>query len=153
MLFSRKLFSTFIAAPLAMTAVSLLAADAPSPKAKSAVAIAKVIEAKKVGIITNLEFDNGEWEVEVYDAGKETKFYLNSETAEIRHQKSEPESSTDLPPKDAKALSDILGGLEGKAPGVISEAEFDHGQWEVEFRQGSMKTSMNVDAKTGTPKG
>jgi uncharacterized membrane protein YkoI len=54
-----------------------------------------------------------------------------------------------MPPKDSKPLSEILKMVEGQKAGVIFEAEFDHGLWEVEVYKNNTEITFYLDPKSG----
>lgn len=56
---------------------------------------------------------------------------------------------SEAPPKDGMLLSEIVKSVVAMKIGVITEAEFDHGLWEVEAQQGDRQTSLYLDPKTG----
>jgi len=54
-----------------------------------------------------------------------------------------------LPPRDAKPLSQIIRSVEDQQAGVITEAAFDDGFWEVEAHEGAKETTLYLDPTTG----
>ena len=48
-----------------------------------------------------------------------------------------------------KPLSEILRSLEDQRLGAITEADLDHGRWEVEVHKDGRKTTVYLDPKTG----
>ena len=48
-----------------------------------------------------------------------------------------------------KPLSEIIRSIEDQRLGVITEADLDHGRWEVEVHKDGRKTTLYVDPKTG----
>lgn len=55
----------------------------------------------------------------------------------------------DVPPADAKPLSEIVGGLESKGYKPVVEVDFDDGRWEVEAYKDRTRYELRVDARTG----
>ncbi len=53
--------------------------------------------------------------------------------------------ASDLPPMGSQPLSTILKSLEEKKSGVISEADFDHGLWEVKIRDAGIWQKIYID--------
>jgi uncharacterized membrane protein YkoI len=49
-----------------------------------------------------------------------------------------------------KPLSEIIRSIEDQRLGVITEADLDHGRWEVEVHKDARKTTLYLDPKTGT---
>jgi hypothetical protein len=58
--------------------------------------------------------------------------------------------SDELPPANAKPLSEIIKMVEDKGFKTITEVDFDDGVWKVEARQADGKeTTLRVDPLTG----
>jgi hypothetical protein len=55
----------------------------------------------------------------------------------------------DLPPSDARPLSEIVGGLESKGYNPVVEIDFDDGRWEVEAYRDRTRYELRVDPRTG----
>lgn len=53
-----------------------------------------------------------------------------------------------IPHKDSKPLSEIIKVAEAQNAGVITEAEFEIGMWEVEAHQGTTETTLYIDPDT-----
>jgi uncharacterized membrane protein YkoI len=49
-----------------------------------------------------------------------------------------------------KPLSEIIGSIEDQRLGSITEADLEHGRWEVEVHKDGRKTTLYLDPKTGT---
>ena len=61
--------------------------------------------------------------------------------------------ANDLPPMGSKPLSIILRSVEEQKLGVIREAEFDHGLWEVEVCDVGACQELYIDPMSGKEKG
>ena len=61
--------------------------------------------------------------------------------------------ANDLPPTGSKPLSVILKSVEEQKLGVIREAEFDHGLWEVEICNAGACQELYIDPMSGKEKG
>ncbi|HET6577276.1 MAG TPA: PepSY domain-containing protein [Gemmatimonadales bacterium] len=48
-----------------------------------------------------------------------------------------------------KPLSEIIKSIEDQQLGSITEADLDHGRWEVEVHKDGRKTTLYLDPKTG----
>jgi len=48
-----------------------------------------------------------------------------------------------------KPLSEIIRSIEDQQLGVVTEADLDHGRWEVEVHKDGKKTTLYLDPKTG----
>ncbi len=55
----------------------------------------------------------------------------------------------DVPPSDAKPLSEIVSGLEGKGYKPVVEIDFDDGRWEVEAYKDRTRYELRVDPRSG----
>lgn len=58
----------------------------------------------------------------------------------------------DLPPSGSKSLSEILKSVEQQKLGVISEAEFDDGLWEVKICDAGACQKLYIDPRSGMEK-
>ena len=56
----------------------------------------------------------------------------------------------ELPPAGSKPLSEIVKAVEGKKLGVIAQAEFDDGRWEVTVCEASACQKLYLDPAAGT---
>jgi uncharacterized membrane protein YkoI len=131
----------------AITAVQ--AGDAPPRESKPVSEIIKSVEGQNAGTITDVESDDGLWEVEVYKDGKASTLYLDPKTGQLNHRRDGTEVHEDRPPGDGKSLSEIAKFIEDQRAGVITGIEFDDGFWEVEIRKDGKKVKLNIDPKTG----
>jgi Peptidase propeptide and YPEB domain len=61
--------------------------------------------------------------------------------------------ANDLPPMGSKPLSIILRSVEEQKLGVIREAEFDHGLWEVDVCDAGACQELSIDPMSGKEKG
>ncbi len=61
--------------------------------------------------------------------------------------------ASELPPLDSKPLSVILKSVEEQKLGVIREAEFDHGLWEVKVCDSGPCQKLCIDPISGKEKG
>ena len=58
----------------------------------------------------------------------------------------------DLPPAGSKPLSEILKAVEQQKLGLISEAEFDDGLWEVKVCDAGACQKLHIDPRSGMEK-
>jgi hypothetical protein len=58
----------------------------------------------------------------------------------------------DSPPTGSKSLSDILKAVEDQKIGVVTEAEFDNGWWEVKVCKERECQKLYIDPKSGAEK-
>lgn len=128
---------------------TVLTAEAPPQDAKPLSEIIKAVEGQQMGVIFEIEFDDGLWEVEVYKGNKETTLYLDPKTGQERRRTQDDDRPDDLPPQNSKPLSEILKSVEGQSGAVVTDVEFDDGYWEVTVRKDGRKTELNLDPRTG----
>lgn len=122
--------------------------ELPPSNSKLLSAILKSIEAQNLGIVTNVEFDDAYWEVEIYKAGAETKLYVDAISGEIKRQDTD-DVDGELPPEKGKPLSAIVESLEKQNLGTITSIEFDEGVWDVEIRDDGAETELKIDPMSG----
>jgi uncharacterized membrane protein YkoI len=61
--------------------------ETPPSNAKPLSAIIKAVEDRNYGTITEVEFDDGKWEIEVHQAGgKEIEIYVDAVNGQISRQ-------------------------------------------------------------------
>ena len=111
--------------------------------------IIKNVEGRNVGVITDIEFDDGLWEVDVHQDTAETTLYLDPATGQAKRQERGRDVEDELPPRDGKPLSELIKSIEDQKAGVITDVEFDDGFWEVTVRKDGKKVKMDIDPKTG----
>lgn len=125
------------------------AGEVPPKDTKPLSEVVKAAEDTKAGVITQVEFDNGLWEVEVHNGNKEVTLYLDPKTCAEKRRQESTDVGESLPPKGSMPLSAIIKTVEDKKSGVISEVEFDRGDWEVTLRADGKKWKWYIDPKTG----
>ena len=88
-----RLHSSFAIAICALAASTLIARadwfrdETPPPNAKPLSTIIKTVEDRKYGTITEVEFDDGKWEIEVHQAGgKEKEIYVDAISGQITRE-------------------------------------------------------------------
>ncbi|HPD47445.1 MAG TPA: PepSY domain-containing protein [Anaerohalosphaeraceae bacterium] len=122
--------------------------DVPLPDAKPLSEIVKSLEDSGAGQIAELEFDDSMWEVLTYKDNRWTKLFVNPTTGDVSRREW-AEAEDDLPPTDAKPLSEILKSVEDQRMGVIRQVEYERGRWDVELRNGGQRVELHIDPKTG----
>lgn len=125
------------------------AGEVPPKDGKPLSELIKSVEDQKAGVITEVEFDDGLWEVEVHKGSTKTEFCLDPKSGKVIRQQNSTDRREALPPKDGKPLSAIVKSLEGQKVGVITEVEFDDGYWEVTVRRDGQKIKMDIDPMSG----
>lgn len=141
----RQIVSWLIGAALLLGAGALawMAAmrtlDLPPSDAHSLAGILHSVERKDVGAIKSVEYERdwwqltGAWEV---TACKQScfKLYIDPKTGEERRRKSD-EAEDELPPARTQGATAIARSFEQGKFGFITEMEFEHGAWQVKFRE------------------
>lgn len=138
---------------IALSVAAAARAELPPAGALPVSAIVKTTEARGLGTITSVEFDDGLWEVKVRDGAAGLVLYVDPMSGEEkRRRRFSPDD--EHPPHNAKPLSEILLSLERERFGIIFEVEFDDGYWEVEARsaKGEPKRKVKIHPVTGEPK-
>jgi hypothetical protein len=136
---------------LLLATVAAQARDLPPTDSKPLSAIILSVEAQNLGVITEVEFDDGLWEVTVRKGRVSLQLYLDPRSGTERRRRTDA-SDGPLPPRNAKPLSEIVRSLETQNLGVITDIEFDDGYWEVEFRKEGQKVKMDFHPRTGKPR-
>jgi len=97
-----------------------------------------------------VDFERGLWGVEVFKDGRKTRLYLDPKTGKLDRQRERPDSHEDVPPADAKPLSEIVKSVEARNLGQIHEVDYDDkGYWEVKVRGNGVKSELHIDAVSG----
>lgn len=134
---------------LLTTVLAVQAKDIPPKDGKPLSEIVKSVDDKKIGVMTEVEFDDGLWEVELHKGTAETKLYIDPKSGKVNRQRDSADVHEVLPPKDAKPLAEIIRSLEDQKVGTITKVEFDDGFWEVTVRKDGKKVKMDIDPKSG----
>ena len=130
-------------APLSMA----WAGDVPPAGGKPLSEILRSVEDQKLGAFSEVEFDDGLWEVKVCGASACQKLYLSPGSGDETRRRSA--DSEEIPPPNSKPLSTIVQAIEASGAGSITEVEFDDGVWEVDLRKDGRKTKLRIDPMTG----
>jgi hypothetical protein len=115
------------------------ALDVPPTDAQSLAAILQSIERKGVGAIQSAEYErdwwrlSGDWQV---TACKESclKLYIDAKTGEERQRKSE-DLDDEESPGNVQGAAALARSFEERKLGFITEMEFEHGAWQVKYRE------------------
>ena len=89
----RTIYPTLAIAVCALAASSLIARadwfrdETPPPNAKPLSTIIKTVEDRGYGTITEIEFEDGKWEIEVHQAGgKEIEVHVDAISGQINRE-------------------------------------------------------------------
>jgi len=126
-----------------------LANDIPPTDGQPLSKILYALESREGAVITEVEFDDGKWEIKILRMGSFEELYINPKTGATEKRETLRSSIRKLPPDNAKPLSAIVQAVENRGIGAITEIEFDDGVWEVEFRRDGKKVEMDIDPITG----
>lgn len=145
---SNSIFTILSALGLLLAPLSGAGADElPPPGSKPLSAILKSVEDRRVGSISEVEFDDGLWEVRVCDAQACQELYLDPQTGEERRRTKQ--DSDELPPANSMAISAIIQSVEARGLGAVTEVDFDEGSWKVELRKDGQEIKLYIDPMTG----
>jgi len=135
-----------------MAFVPSQAGDVPAKDAKPLAEIVKTLEDRQLGMITEMEFDDGKWEGKVCKAPDTClSLQLDARTGEETKRKTE-KSKEDTPPAETAALSGILESMASKGLGTPIDVEWEsEGYWEVEVLADGQKKKkkLKIDPVTG----
>lgn len=125
----------------------------PPEGSKPVSEIVQSVEKLNLGVITEVEFEDGYWEVEIQKGDTEIELHLDPKTCEILRRKEKRDPTHNVPPEGSKPLSEIVQSVEKRDLGTITEVEFEDGFWEFEIRKTAMKIKLYVDPRTGKDRG
>jgi len=136
-----------VAAAIAAGWMSLAPADYPAADDKPIVEIVEQLEQQGYGPFSELDCDEGRWEVEVYKNDTAYELLIDGRSGEIRSEhRDDPEPR---PPRDAQPLSQILHALLDAGYTQIHDVSLERRYWEIEaFRQRSQR-ELHVHPVTG----
>jgi hypothetical protein len=124
----------------ALVVVAVIRAmDLPPSDSESLAAIVQSVESKNLGAIRSVEYERAWWQLRglwEITACVETcfKLYIDPRTGVERHRNSEG-LEDQLPPPNTQGPSGIAKFFEDRKLGFITEIEFEHGAWQVTFRE------------------
>ncbi|HTN75456.1 MAG TPA: PepSY domain-containing protein, partial [Pirellulaceae bacterium] len=88
--------------------------------------------------VTEISFDDGQWEVEAVKNDQPLEIHLHARTGKVLTEQAD--EAHDRLPGGALSLREIVGLLEVSGYTRIKKADFHGAQWEVEaFREGSWR--------------
>lgn len=93
--------------------------------------------------ITEISFDDGEWEVEALKDGTPVELHVDPDSGRILSERSDgphPRLSA-----DQKSLADIAKALEQAGYGPISTIDFETTGWQAEARRGAQWRELTLD--------
>ena len=135
---------------LSLAPLAVWADDVPPADSKPLSEILRLVEENKLGLFSEVEFDDGLWELKVCEANGCQKLYIAPRSGdEVRRRSAD---SDDFPQMNARPLSTIIESVETLGLGSITEVEFDDGFWEVDIHKNGRRTKLFYDPMTGEVK-
>jgi len=134
-------------AALAAAPLAVVLADRPPADAKPLVEIVEQLEQQGYGPFTDVSFDDGYWEVEVFKKDTAYELLVDRRTGKVLSEQRDHEESR--PPRDAKPLSQILRDLAKAGHTRIHDVSFEYRYWEIESLLDDGEHELHVDPKTG----
>lgn len=143
-----KMFQSLIITATAVTAVPLafVSADQAPADAKPIVEIVQQLEQMGYGPFTEVSFDDGHWEVEVYKQNVPYELAVEPGSGNILSE--HRDDAEPRPSRDSQPLSHILRMLGKAGYTEISEVSFERRYWEVESFRSDGKHETHVDPIT-----
>jgi uncharacterized membrane protein YkoI len=143
-----NLFQKFAAlATVSTLSLGTAFAERPPADSKPAVEIVELLEMQGYGPFIEVEFDDGQWEVEAYK--NEVAYELNIDRRTGKILSSHRDDAEQRPPRDAKPLSQILRKLMQSGYADIEDVSFERRYWEIEAYREDGKHELYVDPTTG----
>lgn len=142
-----KVLSYAAVAVLAATPVSMVLADRPTPGVLPMVVVVEQLEKQGYGPFSDIEFEDGLWEVEAYKDGAAYELAVDSRTGAILSE--HRDDAEHRPPQGALPLSQILRRLLKAGYTDIHDVSFERRYWEVEAYRPEGKRELHVHPMTG----
>jgi uncharacterized membrane protein YkoI len=142
-----QLFATGVA--VAAVSSSLALADRPAADDKPIVEIVQQLEQQGYGPFSELDFDEGNWEVEVYKDDAAYELTVDGRSGKILSE--HRDDAEQRPPRDAQPLSQILHTLIKAGYTHVHDVSFERRYWEIEAFRQDAKYEIHVHPTTGEP--
>ncbi len=126
---------------------SLVLADHPAADDKPIVEIVQQLEKQGYGPFSELDFDNGNWEIEVYKDDVAYELAVEGRSGKILSE--HRDDAEPRPPRDAQPLSQILHSLTKNGYTQIHDVSFERRYWEIEAFRQDLKYEIHVHPTTG----
>lgn len=134
-------------AAIAALPMSVLFAERPPADAKPIVEIVEQLEQQGYGPFSELDFDDGQWEVEVYRNDTAYELAVDEHTGKILSE--HRDDAEPRPPRDAQPLSQILRKITKSGYANIEDISFERRYWEIEALREDGKHELHVEPSTG----
>jgi uncharacterized membrane protein YkoI len=133
---------------VALLAASTAAAGAlPPGSAKPLSEVLTSLDAAGYTAVTDVEFDDGRWEVEALKGDAALEIHVDPQSAKVVSEV--PDAGRDQLPADAKPLAAVVKQLEAAGYLAISGIDLEGAFWEIEATRAGMRYEVLVDARTG----
>ncbi len=126
-----------------------VADELPRPDARPLSTIIETVEGQQLGSVTQAEFDDGLWQVDVCNSGACQTLYFDPSTGDENRREDDDDDSDEMPPTGSMPVATIARSVESQGLGVIKEIEFDDGSWEVDVRRDGRKIELSIDPMNG----
>ncbi len=136
-----------VAAVAGLPLAWVMADDRPPANAKPLVEIVEQLEREGYGPFVDISFDDGYWEVEVYEGDTQYELEVDPQTGKVRSK--DRDDAEARPPRDAQPLSKLLRQLAKSGHTRIKEVSFERRYWEVESLLNDGKHEIHVHPVTG----
>lgn len=139
----------WLASVAAIAGVSAYAivANPPSKDIKPIEDVVKMLELQGYGPFSEIGFDNGCWEVEVYKGDVACELTVDPHNGVILSE--HRDDGEPRPPRGSLQLSEILQVLVKAGYSNIRDIAFERRYWEIESYHNNDKREIHVHPKTG----
>jgi uncharacterized membrane protein YkoI len=109
--------------------------------------VLEILDDKGFGPVTEISFDDGVWEAEVYKG--DTAFEVSVDPGNGEIVAEHRDDGDPKPPADAMSLAKLIGAIEKAGYSDLNDISFERRSWEVEASRDGQKRELRVDAKDG----
>lgn len=122
-------------------------ADRPPADGPPIVEMVEQLEQQGYGPFSELDYDDGHWEIEVYK--DDVAYELTVERGSGKILSEYRDDSEQRPPHDAMRLSQILSRIVKAGYTDINEVSFERRYWEVEALRENVKRELHIQPTAG----
>lgn len=130
-----------------LPAALAIAGEYPPTSAKSLSTVLTALEAAGLQDITEVDFDDGRWEIEAVRKGLAVQVLVDPRTAQIVHE--ERDDHFGELPKSLMKLSTVVKQLEDAGYQSITEIDLEGAGLEIDAVRAGTRYELRVDARTG----
>jgi len=140
-------FAAGVAATLAAgLPLSTARAAQPPSDLKSMIEVVEQLEGQGYGPFIEVDFDRGNWEVEVYKADTQYELTVDGRTGKVLSEYRD--DAEPRPPADAQPLSKLLHTLTQAGYTSFDDASFERRYWEIECYRADGEHEIHVNPTT-----